>query len=178
MPETPERDLLAGLIEGRESAYADLFDRWAARLHRAAWGLTGSCEAAEDAVQDVFTGLFRARRGLDRVENLEAYLFAALRNAAARRAVRQRERPMEDLDSIAPAAPGLGTGGAGDAPGLEEALRRLPPEQREVVALKVDAGLTFEAIGAALGINANTAASRYRYALERLRAAMKGTEDA
>lgn len=60
---------------------------------------------------------------------------------------------------------------------LEGVLRDLPPEQREVVSLKVDGGLTFAEIAGVLDISANTAASRYRYALERLRAALKGSED-
>jgi RNA polymerase sigma-70 factor (ECF subfamily) len=37
----------------------------------------------------------------------------------------------------------------------------------------MDAGLTFVEIGAALDISPNTAASRYRYALEKLRVALQ-----
>ncbi len=48
------------------------------------------------------------------------------------------------------------------------ALRKLPREQREVVALKIWGGQTFREIAAALGIPQNTAASRYRYALKAL----------
>ena len=55
------------------------------------------------------------------------------------------------------------------------ALARLPEDQREVLALKTEGELTFEEIGLVLGIPANTAASRYRYALEKLRAALGGT---
>ena len=52
---------------------------------------------------------------------------------------------------------------------LQDALNCLPAEQREVVTLKIWGGLTFAEIGEMLGIPANTAASRYRYALEELR---------
>jgi RNA polymerase sigma-70 factor (ECF subfamily) len=52
---------------------------------------------------------------------------------------------------------------------LRAAIHTLPVEQRDVVALKIDGELTFGEIGAALGISPNTAASRYRYALEKLR---------
>ncbi len=176
MGETPERELRAGLAEGRETAYAELYDRWAARLFRVAWELSGSRETAEDAVQDVFTGLFRGRRGLIRVERLDAYLFAALRHAVARRAGRERATASTDAGAPLPAAPAPAA--SGETSRLEEALRRLPPDQREVVSLKVDAALTFEAIGETLGISANTAASRYRYALEKLRSAMKERPDA
>jgi len=52
---------------------------------------------------------------------------------------------------------------------VQDALDRLPVEQREVVTLKIWGGLTFAEIAEALEIPANTAASRYRYALEELR---------
>jgi RNA polymerase sigma-70 factor (ECF subfamily) len=169
MAETPDRDLCAALAEGRESAYAALYDRYAPMLFRAAWSLTGSREAAEDAVQDVFVGAFRARSQLRAVASLPAYLFSALRHAAARRGARRREQAIEAIDPVAP-----GDSETSDAARhLEEALRRLPSDQREVVILKVDAGLTFEQISESLEISANTAASRYRYAIEKLRAILK-----
>ena len=52
---------------------------------------------------------------------------------------------------------------------LAEALGELPPDQRAVVHLKLWEDLTFEQIGAALEIPPNTAASRYRYGLDKLR---------
>jgi RNA polymerase sigma-70 factor (ECF subfamily) len=53
---------------------------------------------------------------------------------------------------------------------LETAIGRLPPEQREVLHLHGFAGLTFREIADLTGDPANTVASRYRYALEKLRA--------
>jgi RNA polymerase sigma-70 factor (ECF subfamily) len=52
---------------------------------------------------------------------------------------------------------------------IEAALLRLPPEQREVLVLKIWQELTFEQIGEILALSPNTAASRYRYALGALR---------
>lgn len=52
---------------------------------------------------------------------------------------------------------------------LQAALERLPAQQRDVVTLKIWGDLTFAEIAEALEIPANTAASRYRYALEELR---------
>jgi RNA polymerase sigma-70 factor (ECF subfamily) len=53
----------------------------------------------------------------------------------------------------------------------------LPEDRREVIALKIDGGLTFQEIAAVLGIGPNTAASRYRYALAELRDALGGCAD-
>ena len=60
-----------------------------------------------------------------------------------------------------------------DAFELENALRSLPPEQREIIALKIEGGLTFGEIATLLSISPNTAASRYRYALEKLRSTLR-----
>lgn len=56
---------------------------------------------------------------------------------------------------------------------LEEALAQLPAEQQAVVHLKLWQGLTFDEIATALGLSANTAASRYRYGLEKLRTLLR-----
>jgi RNA polymerase sigma-70 factor (ECF subfamily) len=166
--------LTTGLAHGREDAFAALYDRFGPALYRVARLITGSREEAEDAVQEVFVGLVRARRSLAAVANLRAYLFAALRRAAARRAAdrgRLRAVPIESVPEPAVAeSSGLGLE---PAAALEQALRELPPEQRELVVLKIDGGLTFAEVADVLGISPNTAASRYRYALAKLRASLE-----
>ena len=52
---------------------------------------------------------------------------------------------------------------------IDAALRTLPEDQREVLVMKIWGGLSFPQIAAALRIPSNTAASRYRYGLARLR---------
>lgn len=166
--------LRVGLAAGREEAFAALYDRYAERLYRAALTLLGEPADAEDAVQETFMAMVRSRKRLARVHNLTAYLFAALRHAAARCAERRRRRPIAAHDAVQGAP-------AGDSPAradprcerLQRALSALPAEQRDVLALKVDGGLTFAEIGEALAVSANTAASRYRYALGKLRAALE-----
>lgn len=57
---------------------------------------------------------------------------------------------------------------------LADAVKSLQPNYREVVTLKVWGGLTFQEIADATGVPLNTAASRYRYALDELRQTLKG----
>ena len=59
---------------------------------------------------------------------------------------------------------------------LQAAVASLPAEQREVVALKFQGGLTFAEIASAMGTSLNTAASRYRYAIDKLRRLMNTEE--
>jgi RNA polymerase sigma-70 factor (ECF subfamily) len=52
---------------------------------------------------------------------------------------------------------------------IEAALAGLPKDQAEVVVMKVWGGLTLAQIATALSVSANTIASRYRYAIAKLR---------
>jgi RNA polymerase sigma-70 factor (ECF subfamily) len=160
--------LQADLAAGRADAFAAVYDRYAGPLYRVAWTLLRSRPDAEDAVQEVFLGLVRAGPALERVENLNAYLFTALRHAAARLAARRRTEalPPEEPEAPKPAAKDIDAELFG---ALERGLAALPVEQREVLTLKIDGGLTFAEVAAVLGIRPKTAASRYRYALEKLR---------
>ena len=53
------------------------------------------------------------------------------------------------------------------------AVLELPEDQRETVILKIYAGLTFAEIAELGGVSLATAASRYRYALEKLAESLK-----
>jgi RNA polymerase sigma-70 factor, ECF subfamily len=166
---------LLELAAGTDRAYSRLYDDYAGRLYRVAISLVGRPEEAEDAVQDVFVALIRSRQKLPQVQNLTAYLFASLRRAAGSRSARRARQPVS-LEAVGEVADDK-TSQAAESPHserLDRALNALPAEQREVIVMKIDAELTFAEIGQILGVSANTAASRYRYALEKLRMALRG----
>src|SRR5262245_12196324 len=147
MAEPPGDPLLAGLAAGREDAMASLYVREGAALFRVAFALLGCRADAEDAVQVVFVGLAQARASWPSLENLRGYLFTSLRHAAAKLAVRRRadrRRPLPDGLAV----PEPRELAAGPAARLEQALAALPADRREVIALKIDGGLTFQEIGA------------------------------
>jgi RNA polymerase sigma-70 factor (ECF subfamily) len=172
--------LAESLAAGDPEAFAAVYDRLALRLLGAARTMTGSAAEAEDVVQDLFVELARGRARLAAVADLEAYVFTMLRNAVRRRG----RRAALDRRAVLAIAAGREASGAFAEPAAElpddalaAAVAALPDAQREVVALKIDAGLTFAEIAAVTGTSLNTAASRYRYALEKLRTALAGRED-
>ena len=170
MEDREDDPLTSGLAEGNVRAFCALYDRLAGRLYRVAVRLLDCREDAEDAVQEVFASLVRSRDRLRQVRDLDAYLFASLRRAAARLAVRRARLPTASDAGLPEAVARPDRQGEGGLPDdLCRALGALPVEQREVIALKIDGELTFAEIGLAMGTSANTAASRYRYALEKLR---------
>jgi RNA polymerase sigma-70 factor (ECF subfamily) len=170
MDPAPEPNVeVESLAAGDPAAYAALYARLARPLLRVAAAMLAGAGDAEDVVHDVFVALARGRERLRYVEDLDAYVFASLRHAIAARIDRRRleRRHWERLASIPVPAPHPPE--PPDEDELSAALAALPPEQREIVVMKIDAGLTFAQIAQVQGISPNTAASRYRYALEKLR---------
>jgi RNA polymerase sigma-70 factor (ECF subfamily) len=158
--------LVTALATGQPEGYAALYDRLGVSLFRVARTMLRDSGDAEDAVQDVFVQLVRNRQRLLAVQNLDAYVFGVLRYTVGRR-IRQQRGELRKLQGLAAATHASAPHAVDDH--LELALSSLPAEQREVIALKVDGDLTFAQIAEVLQVSPNTAASRYRYALEKLR---------
>ncbi len=145
------------------------YDAHAAALFRTAETILRDRHGAEDAVHDLFVKLVRTGIRPHRIARPRAYLLTALKRDLARHITRRERSRAVAMNQDA--LPSAGAATTRDE-AIERALDRLPPAQREVVALKLDGELTFAEIAAALGVSPNTAASRYRYALSRLREAL------
>ena len=170
-----EEDLVKGLAAGDAAAYQQAYDRYGAALFRTAARMLGSQCDAEDAVQEVFAALVRSRSRLAQIANLKAYVFVSLRHVAAQIRNRRERRAMAGLDEtqcLAQCAPEA----SDESERLWAFVACLPIEQQEVLTMKIQGELTFKDIGAICGISTNTAASRYRYALEKLKQMMEKQE--
>jgi len=127
--------------------------------------ITGERSRAQDVVHHVFLNLIE-KGGLGRAADKKAYLFASVRNAALNEGkLRGRTVPL-DCDSAWFDPPDRDFMGEQN---LRRALCALPDDQREVIVLHIWGELTFSQISQLLSISSNTAASRYRYALAKLR---------
>jgi RNA polymerase sigma-70 factor (ECF subfamily) len=162
--------IVTALAAGRPEAYAALYDRLGRSLLKVARMMLNRSSDAEDAVQDVFVELVRHRHRMAYVRDLDAYVFAMLRHAIGRRLRRERDE-RRHLQRFAPVVADKPDSYSPDE--LEDALRSLPPPQREVIALRLDGGLTFAQVAEVLQVSPNTVASRYRYALEKIRRSLE-----
>jgi RNA polymerase sigma-70 factor (ECF subfamily) len=139
-----------------------LYERHGPALVVYACSYTKDLARAEDAVHSVFHRLLRSSMAVP--ENPAGYLYRAVRNAAldARRDS-AREAPFD-------ASCFVHRGGNREAAlALEKALSKLPEEQREVITMRIWGGMTLQEAAAASSVPLHTAASRYRYALAKLR---------
>ncbi len=141
-----------------------MYDRHGPALLAYGCALLRDRSAAEDVLHQVFVRLLRGGLAID--GSAAAYLHRAVRNAALNH-VRSRSREVElGQDAgwlVAPA------GTTETAVALESALAALPQEQREIIVLRLWADMSFEEAAGVVGVSPNTAASRYRYGLAKLR---------
>jgi RNA polymerase sigma-70 factor (ECF subfamily) len=150
-----------------------LYDEHAQSLFGFLLSLTRSEADTHDVLQEIFCKI-SARPGLlDGARDERAFLLRLAHNAAID-LMRRRGTREKNHASFAEEAPILfePTTNADEENfqrALAEALASLPAEQRAVAHLKLWEGETFEQIAATLGIPPNTAASRYRYAIDKLR---------
>ncbi len=153
---------------------AGVYDAHGPGLFRYALMILADHAAAEDVVQQVFARLARRPAAAPPIDAEARYLRRAVRHECFSRLRARRREATYRVDARRPLieAADPRASRSDERLAIEAALDALPPEQREVVHLKVFDGRTFEEIAAITGVTINTAASRYRYALEKLRAAL------
>ena len=156
-----------------------LYDAYASGLFHYLVSFTKTEVDAQDLLQEIF---IRLAQGVKMDAHSErAFLFRLAHNLAIdwlrRRKVRwgSEEELLKDIEgghqrAVDPDAALL-------ARCFADAMKTLPNEQRTIVQLKLWDGLTFEEIADIQGIPLNTAASRYRYALEKLKTLLRPLYD-
>ena len=158
---------------------SELYDAHAAGLFHYILSLVRSEAQAKDLLQELFLKL--QHQGLPPVENQRAWLTRLAHNLTLDWLRRHRARvSAEERSASEPLAlfqPEADPDSAEFGRRVQAALEELPPEQRSVAHLKLWHGLTFEEIAAAQGIPLNTAASRYRYAIDKLRTLLRPLYD-
>jgi RNA polymerase sigma-70 factor (ECF subfamily) len=141
-----------------------LYERNGPALLAYALSLLQDRAAAEDVLHHVFMKLLQ-RKVVITGQPLH-YLYRAVRNTALNyRRLHSREVELPANGHWLESPPGMEETGLA----LQSALAELPDEQREIMILRVWGQMTFEEAAAALDISPNTAASRYRYALSKLK---------
>lgn len=158
-----------------------LYDDHAQALFAFLLNFTRDEADTRDVLQDVFVKLAKQPDLLDSARDERAFLLRLAHNAAIdlmrRRGTRVKHHEQFGAEQISAFAPTSDPDETAFRAELSVALGELPSDQRAVVHLKLWEGLTFEQIAATLEIPLNTAASRYRYGLDKLRARLRPLYD-
>ena len=171
-----DEDLMVLVDEGDAGAFAALYDRHCRAAYSLAYRMTGERGAAEDLTQDAFlkawrsAGTYRAHRGSVRTWLLSIVHnrgIDRLRSEASSR--RTREEAEAQAPRFQPSEAFSEAWGSHKRDRVREALRGIPREQREVLALLHLRGLTQAEVSERLGLPLGTVKGRSRLGLEKLR---------
>lgn len=158
---------------GDRIAFAEIYDRYADRLHDFCVGMLRDREAAADCVQDVFVTAATKLVQLREPDRLRSWLYAIARSEALSRIrARKREHLSEDLPDMPSGEADMATLAArGELADLiREASNGLTDRDRVVLELAYRQGLDGPELAEALGVtprNANTLVERLRDTIAR-----------
>ena len=184
MPALTDQELVAACLEGRESAYALLVERYTPRLYRIAARICRHPEDAEDAVQETFLQAVRDLRKWKPTAPLEAWLVTITVRTAQKVDMRSNrvanrsdsldarhqdggERELRDRSTASD--PAAAAGQADLSARLAAAIADLPDKYRAAVTLRFQEGLSPKEIAATMGIPERTVRTHLLRGLRALR---------
>jgi len=185
-----DEELMQKTKEGDMRAFDVLVRRWEHRLFNLIYRITGDFEAAKDIRQEVFLRVYKAAKRYRPQSQFKAWLYRIAVNCSInelRKRERRRTIPLmmthknDDMEeySFENALPDPNPGPDDVAQQkemaehIQNALRRLPHEQRVVVILRHYEGLKFRQIASLLDCPIGTVKSRMRQGLEQLRVKLR-----
>jgi RNA polymerase sigma-70 factor (ECF subfamily) len=166
--------------DGDVQAFEILYARHKGALYRYLQRMCRNPEAANDLFQEVWGKVIASRDRYEVRAQFNTFLFRIAHNCAIdyfRRSGRQQTQDVAGLEEELPGAedaqPDAQLSEAQLQAAYRDALLQLPQEQRDVFVLYEETGLSLEDIGKLTGVAMETAKSRLRYAVGKLRASLQ-----
>ncbi len=161
------------------AALCRIYEKYRDGLLKVAAALLHDRNGIEDVLHDVFVDFAATTGRFELKGSLKGYLAICAANRARDRNRTQQRRSAASLDGIPmhradDAGPERVAMSRESMAKLDAAMAELPYEQRETVVLHLQGKLPFREIARLRKISVNTAMSRYRYALDKLRSALDG----
>jgi len=173
-----DQNLVILLQAGDESAFAEIYNRYALLLYRQANQMLHDPEASKDLVQDLFLTIWSNAQQLKADANLAGYFYIAVRNRVFK--LIERGRLKNDyLSSIALYASEINTDtidalNERDLQQLIDAeIERLPPQMKRVFELSRKEHLSHLEIAERLGISDKTVKKQINKAIKILRVKLR-----
>ena len=165
--------LMVAYQDGDAMAFESLYGEVAGAMLGYLRSLTRDAARAEDLLQETFLQVHRVRHTFERGRPVKPWLYAIARNVflmyrrAAGRLARHEGLADEELPDIPVPAE---VESLADRDEVRKALGRLPPDRREALLLHHVVGLSFQEVGAVLGLTAGAAKLRAHRGVVELRA--------
>ena len=182
-----DAQLMLAYARGEMRAFETLYSRHRAALYRYLMRQARDGEVANDLFQEVWSRVVVNRSRYEPRAKFRTFLFTLAHNCFIDHCRRVKARPaglgIEDADAadMLPAAdetrPDHTLERSEDTQRYRAALATLPAEQRDVYLLHEESDLSLEEIARVTGVGAETAKSRLRYAVAKLKAALVAAEN-
>ena len=179
-----DEDLMVAYRDGNASAFDELYRRHKAPLYRYLVRQCRDAAVAEDLFQDIWANVVRSRGSYAVAARFTTYLYCLAHNRlidhyrrrapSALLSFDDESAPLPELQAPLHAQPEKVYDVKEQAARLLALLDELPEAQRESFVLQHEAGMSLEEIAAVTGVNRETAKSRLRYAMAKLRSGMRG----
>lgn len=165
-------DCMQRVVQGDKEALHMIYEAYAGSLFHYILGIVGNYQDAEDLTSELFLKLWKQADSYRPGSGHRQWLHTMARNLAIDHLrAYQREIP-NDPEILAEAMTETAEEPSKEVLeniSIQQALEKLNPSEREVVHLKVIAGLTFSQIAEMLRIPMGTTTWRYRQGIGRLR---------
>jgi RNA polymerase sigma-70 factor, ECF subfamily len=176
-----DEELMLRYADGDAGAFEALYRRHRGPLYRFLLRQVGNTATAEELFQDVWMRVIDSRGRYEARAKFSSWVYAIAHNrlmdlyrASGRAKFLAQDESDEALEKLStndpPAEIRLERKRAAER--LLAALAELPDAQREAFLLQQEGDLSVEEIGAATGVSRETAKSRLRYAVAKLRASL------
>jgi len=159
---------------GNRDALRRIYEKYKNDSLKLAVALTNDINAAEDVVQDVFVSFAQSAARIQTTGNLKKYLATCVANRIRNRKRDQQRHEtsgIDDSDCVISDAirPEQWAILSEELELLSNAMAQIPYEQREVIGLYMQGGMTFRQIAKVQNASINTIQGRYRYGINKLR---------
>ena len=178
MSEQSDAQLVAEILGGDVESFGVLFQRYRDTCTRFAVRMLGSSSDADDVLQSAFMRAYRNLANCRDPDRFGGWLYQIVVNECRTFASRQRRRelrfvPDPDLIDRAVAESEDDSAGAMTEK-IEEALSKLPVEQREAFLLKYVEEMSYEEIAEVTGVGVSALKMRVKRACDGLRDLLEG----
>ena len=175
MRERSDEALMKAYADGDMEAFRLLYDRHRGPLYRYVLRKVGDAPTANDLYQGSWEKIIKARGSYSASAPFRAWMYRIAHNHVVD--YFRQSRPTSEIspDQMEADVPGPEDRLAeqGRESDLRAAVNNLPSEQKDVLLLKLDAGLDLRMIADVTGVTQETAKSRLRYAVAKLKAILK-----
>lgn len=177
-----DAEMLQAVLAGDGTAYQGLVEKYQNRVYAMVYGMVRNTEDARDLTQEAFVKAFRNLKSFRLESSFYTWLYRIAMNLAIDHTRKQKRRETKEFDEEIGTRDG--DGGISDLhrsqsprkalerkqlmSAINEALQKLPDEQRQIVVLREVQGLSYREISEVMDIPEGTVMSRLYYARKKL----------